>query len=51
MHGVYSEVTIDNELSKINEWLSSNKLSLNIKKTKFRVFHTPQTRVNYPFLN
>ena len=26
------------------------KLSLNIKKTKFMVFHTPQRRVNYPVL-
>ena len=48
--GVISEVTINNELSKISEWLSSNKLSLNIKKTKFMVFHTPQRRVNYPAL-
>ena len=50
LYGVNSEVKISNELSKISEWLSSNKLSLNIKKTKFMVFHTPQTRVNYPVL-
>ena len=50
LNGVNSEVTINNELSKISEWLSSNKLSLNIKKTKFMVFHTPQRRVNYPVL-
>ena len=37
LNGVNSEVTISNELSKISEWLSSNKLSLNIKKTKFLV--------------
>ena len=48
LNGVNSEVKINNELSKISEWLSSNKLSLNIKKTKFMVFHTPQRRVNYP---
>ena len=48
--GVNSEVKINNELSKISEWLSSNKLSLNIKKTKFMVFHTPQKRVNYSVL-
>ena len=47
LNGVNSEVKINNELSKISEWLSSNKLSLNIKKTKFMVFHTPQRRVNY----
>ena len=50
LNGVNFEVTINNELSKISEWLSSNKLSLNIKKTKFMVFHTPQRRVNYPVL-
>ena len=32
LNGVNSEVKINNELSKISEWLSSNKLSLNIKK-------------------
>ena len=50
LNGVNSEVTINIELSKISEWLSSNKLSLNIKKTKFMFFHTPQRRVNYPVL-
>ena len=38
LNGVNSEVTINIELSKISEWLSSHKLSLNIKKTKFMVF-------------
>ena len=50
LNDVNSEVTISNELSKISECLSSNKLSLNIKKTKFMFFHTPQRRVNYPVL-
>ena len=45
-----SEVVINNELSKISEWLSSNKLSLNIKKTKFMIFHTPLRRIDYPVL-
>ena len=45
LNAVNSEVTINNELSKISEWLSSNKLSLNIEQTKFLVFHTPQRRV------
>ena len=49
LNGVNSEVTINNELSKISEWLSSNILSLN-KKAKFIVFHTPQRRVDYPVL-
>ena len=50
LNGVKSNVTINNELSKISECLSSNKLSLNIKKTKYIVFHTAQRRVNYPVL-
>ena len=49
LNGVNSE-TINNELSKISEWLSSNKLSLNIRKTKFMVFQTTQRRVDYPVL-
>ena len=34
------EHVINNELCKISEWLGANKLSLNISKTKFMVFHT-----------
>ena len=45
-----SEILLNNELTKITDWLSSNKLYLNVKKTKFMVFHTPQRRVNYPTL-
>ena len=33
-------IIINMELSKINEWLEINKLSLNIAKSKFMVFHT-----------
>ena len=45
-----SDILLNNELTKITDWLSSNKLSLNVKKTKFMVFHTPQRRVNYSTL-
>ena len=31
---------INGELLKITQWLGANKLSLNITKTKFMVFHT-----------
>ena len=41
---------VNNELCKISDWLSSNKLSLNVNKTKYMVFHTSQKRVNYPTL-
>ena len=45
-----SDILLNNELTKITDWLSSNKLSLNVKRTKLMVFHTPQRRVNYPTL-
>ena len=31
-------MNVDNELSRLNEWFSINKLSLNVKKTNFMVF-------------
>ena len=46
---------INTELSKIQEWLNINKLSLNVKKTKFMIFHhyqrnikniTPRLKIN-----
>ena len=33
---------INNELDKIYKWLCSNRLSLNIKKTTYMIFHAPQ---------
>ena len=36
---------INVELKAIQEWLLINKLSLNIKKTKFMVFHHPQRNI------
>ena len=36
------------ELTKVAEWLKLNKLSINIKKSKFMVFHMPQKQVNIP---
>ena len=34
---------INFELSKINDWLAVNQLSLNIDKTKFMLFHAVNT--------
>ena len=45
-----SEITINAELRKVHNWLTSNKLSLNARKTKFMVFHTDQRKVEYPKL-
>ena len=46
--GDLSEDIINTELTKVSEWLAANKLSLNVKKTKCMVFHTPQRKVTYP---
>ena len=42
-----NEIVINAELEKVNKWLCSNKLSLNIKKTKFMFFHHNQKQVKY----
>ena len=36
---------VNTELSKIQEWLTVNKLSLNISKTKYMVFHHPNKKL------
>ena len=41
------EETINRELGEINTWLCANKLSLNIDKTHFVVFHPYQKKLNY----
>ena len=37
-----SDIILNNELCKISDWLSLNKLSLHVKKTKYMVFHALQ---------
>ena len=44
------DTTCNSELEKIYRWLCSNKLSLNVGKTKFACFHTAQRIVAYPQL-
>ncbi len=38
-------IIINTELAKINEWLEINKLSLNVTKSKFMVFHTQHNHI------
>ncbi len=38
---------INEELKKINDWLKTNKLSLNIYKTKYMLFHTAQKQIDH----
>ena len=40
-----SLININNELAKVYDWLAGNKLSLNIRKTKYVVFHTLNKRI------
>ena len=37
---------LNSELNKIFDWLCANKLSLNIGKTKFMIFHYRQRKIN-----
>ena len=37
---------INVELNNIQEWLSINKLSLNVKKTTFMIFHYRQQNID-----
>ena len=39
---------MNNQLYKVNEWLCANKLSLNIEKSNFVIFHPPQKKISYP---
>ena len=41
-----TEKHIKAELEKVNTWLKLNKLSLNVQKTKFMVFHRKQKKVS-----
>ena len=45
-----SSDNINIELKKVYDWLKVNKLSLNISKTKFIIFHSPQQNVTIPLL-
>ena len=41
---------LNQELIKVNNWLSVNKLSLNIEKSNFVIFH-PHQKIAYYHLN
>ena len=41
---------VNQELESISQWVASNKLSLNIKKTKYSFFHKPSQKKNIPLL-
>ena len=41
---------VNQELQKTNEWFEANKLSLNVGKTKYSLFHKPSRRDDLPLL-
>ena len=41
------EMTMNNHLKTVNAWLICNKLSLNIEKSSFVIFHPPQKKLNH----
>ena len=50
---ISTEHFLNSELDKIYKWLCANRLSLNICKTKYMVFHSPyknEANVNFPAL-
>ena len=42
-----NEFDINKELSKLSIWLKLNKLSLNVSKSKFMIFHHPRKKNYY----
>ena len=45
---VYMAAILDSELNKLSAWFKANKLSLNLKKTKFMLFKPRQKKYNFP---
>ena len=42
--------TVNLQLERINQWFISNKLSVNLSKSKYSFFQKPSKRDNIPFL-
>ena len=41
------ELVVNSEMHKVYEWLTANKLTLNIKKLNFIIFHPHQKKIDY----
>ena len=44
--GHTSSTMINDELKKFSRWLAVNKLALNVRKTKYMIFHTARKLSN-----
>ena len=51
VHSYDKDKVINMELSKVNNWLVSNKLSLNINTTKYMLFHKAPRHVPHLHLH
>ena len=40
------EMTLNDVLAKVSEWLIANKLTLNVSKSNFIIFHPPQKKIS-----
>ena len=40
------EITLNNELTKVSEWLIANNLTLNASESNFVIFHRPQKKIH-----
>ena len=40
------ERVVNQELSKVNDWLCANKLTMNIDKSNYVIFSSPQKKIN-----
>ena len=43
-------LTVNEELASINQWFTSNKVSLNAEKTKYSFFHKPSENDDIPLM-
>ena len=41
---------MNRELRKVRKWLDANHLALNIDKTNFVIFHSPQKKITEPVI-
>ena len=41
---------MNRELKKVKKWLDANKLSIDIDKTSFVIFHTPGRKLTEPII-
>ena len=44
----FYSITVNSELEEISRWYKANKLSVNIKRTKFTLFHKNYFRDEIP---